>query len=101
MSSKSSGDEGKHGGNSKYDDDDDLYVAEGKHSESIQPAVKIEVLSIELAPCGPTVISDRLDLNIKFELDRDAIAAYWRVKFLVDSSHSRVIKVRRYSYDYS
>ena len=34
-----------------------------------------------------------LQLRIVFELDRDVIAGYWEVKFLVDSCDARIVKV--------
>ncbi|KAJ1385507.1 hypothetical protein B484DRAFT_309292, partial [Ochromonadaceae sp. CCMP2298] len=38
-------------------------------------------------------LTSPLALEITFELDRDAVAAYWVVQFLVDSTSQRIIKV--------
>jgi hypothetical protein len=54
---------------------------------------KIEVVSIKFEPTGIVSITESIDLEIKFELDRDVVAAYWVLQFLVDSTHSRIIKV--------
>jgi hypothetical protein len=51
------------------------------------------VLSINIAPSDAVDLSAALDLRISFELDRDVIAGYWVVQFLVDTSSRRVIKV--------
>jgi hypothetical protein len=82
--------DGKHSYSGKYDDDDRDF----KDNYRPQPP-KIEILSIEFdPPSGP--LSGPLELRIRFELDRDVVAGYWIVRFLVDSSDRRLIKVRRY-----
>ena len=71
---------------SKYDDEEITDVG-----EKMTPP-KIEILSINFEPAmGP--LSGPLELNIKFELDRDVVAGYWIIRFLVDSSDRRLIKV--------
>lgn len=73
---------------SKFDDDD---IVEEKGGDEIDPP-KIEVLGIEVEPVmGP--LSGPLEIRIRFELDRDVIAGYWVVRFLVDSSDRRLIRV--------
>ena len=90
MSSKYDDDDVRGGGKSsgKYDDDD---IVEEKGGENIDPP-KIEILEIDVEPkMGP--LSGALELRIKFELDRDVIAGYWIVRFLVDSTDRRLIRV--------
>lgn len=92
MSSKRDDDDeyaGKRGG--KYDDDD-IIESKGTGDDAVPPP-KIEVLEIEIEPStGP--LSGPFELKIKFELDRDVIAGHWVVRFLVDSSDRRLIRVR-------
>ena len=72
----------------KYDEDETA-----DNCEKMTPP-KIEILSINFEPPkGP--LSDPLELSIKFELDRDVVAGYWIIRFLVDSCDRRLIKVRR------
>jgi hypothetical protein len=90
MSSKYDDDDVRGGfkSNSKYDDDD---IVEEKGGETIDPP-KIEVLGIDMEPKeGP--LSGELEIRIRFELDRDVIAGYWIVRFLVDSADRRLIRV--------
>lgn len=76
--------DGKYDG--KYDDDEITDVGE----RATPP--KIEVLAINFEPSmGP--LSGPLELSIKFELDRDVVAGYWIIRFLVDSCDRRLIKV--------
>jgi hypothetical protein len=77
-------------GDEKYDsihDDDD---SEYNCKKIIPP--KIEILSINFEPAVGS-LSGPLELSIKFELDRDVVAGYWIVRFLVDSCDRRLIKV--------
>jgi hypothetical protein len=74
----------------KYDDEDDIVESRGVGDR--QPPPKIEVLDIEFdPPSGP--LSGPLELKIKFELDRDVVAGYWIIKYLVDSCDRRLIRV--------
>jgi hypothetical protein len=76
----------------KYDDDEITDVGE----RATPP--KIEILSIKFEPpMGP--LSGPLELSIKFELDRDVVAGYWIIRFLVDSCDRRLIKVWIRLYD--
>jgi hypothetical protein len=52
----------------------------------------VNVTSIRITPVSAELTS-ALKLDITFELDRDAIAAYWEIKFLVDCTHRRIIKI--------
>ena len=71
---------------SKHDDEDTAYNC----NKTTLP--KIEILSILFdPPVGP--LSGPLDLSIKFELDREVVAGYWIIRFLVDSCDRRLIKV--------
>lgn len=54
---------------------------------------QVNVLEITLDPKGVAPVSSSFSLDIKFELDRDVVAGYWMVKFLVDSCHNRVINI--------
>lgn len=76
-------------GDEKYDskhDDDSEYNCK----QTTPP--KIEILSINFEPAVGS-LSGPLELSIKFELDRDVVAGYWIVRFLVDSCDRRLIKV--------
>lgn len=69
--------------------------AEGKQSADAKHAdiPKVDITAIEIGPKSMAVITAPLELKIKFDLDRDVVAAYWIVKLLVDSCDKRVIKV--------
>lgn len=80
------------------DDDDDLECydddkASGGGGSKQNNCIHVNVLSINIAPSDAVDLSAALDLRISFELDRDVIAGYWVVQFLVDTSSRRVIKV--------
>lgn len=96
MSKDEKGDEGKSG--SKYDEDEIEFGAKGGY-EPTPPTITVSSVEIDPVQSG---LSEPFNLKIKFELDRDCIAASWIIKFLVDSGHKRVIKVfsflRRQSY---
>jgi len=47
---------------------------------NVKPAVECELLS-------------PLSLHINFSLDKDIVAAYWMIKFLVDSTNKRIVKI--------
>jgi hypothetical protein len=83
---------------SKQDEDSDSKY-NGKYDEEITDQgervdpPKIEIISIDFEPIiGP--LSGPLELKISFELDRDVVAGYWIIRFLVDSCDRRLIKVR-------
>jgi hypothetical protein len=86
-----------------YKDGSDAKYAEGKDNDSgdekecfdnyDKPAPPtVNVTSIRINPAKAELTAP-LKLEITFELDRDAVAAYWEVKFLVDCTHSRIIKI--------
>ena len=52
----------------------------------------VNVTSIRITP-AKAELTAALRLDITFELDRDAVAAFWEIKFLVDCTHSRIIKI--------
>eukprot|EP00607_Mallomonas_marina_P002811 CAMPEP_0182428898 /NCGR_PEP_ID=MMETSP1167-20130531/24442_1 /TAXON_ID=2988 /ORGANISM="Mallomonas Sp, Strain CCMP3275" /LENGTH=140 /DNA_ID=CAMNT_0024612103 /DNA_START=149 /DNA_END=572 /DNA_ORIENTATION=+ len=82
----------------KYDDDEDEYVSEGKFSESkamddkTSDFPQIDIVCVEIEPVR-SGLKDPFDLKITFTLDRDVVAAFWRIKFLVDSADKRVYTV--------
>ena len=88
--SKESRYDSKSSGKQTYDDDVDFAAGAKGTFHAIPP--KIDITSIEIDPVSGG-ISEPLRLKIKFELDRDCVAANWCVKFLVDSGERRVIKV--------
>ena len=91
MSGKEDGSaDGKYDSSSgKYDDEEITDVGERV------PPPKIEIISINFDPAiGP--LSGPLELKMKFELDRDVVAGYWIIRFLVDSCDRRLIKVCYY-----
>lgn len=53
---------------------------------------KIEIKAIEIVGDN-TEITAPLELKIKFDIDRDALASYWIVKLLVDSCERRLIQI--------
>ena len=71
--------------------DDDIDIDE--YNERNDKPPKIEITKIKIKPNEIVDISAPLDLNISFELDRDVVAAYWIIRFLVDSSENRIIKI--------
>lgn len=76
-------------GDEKYDskhDDDSGYDCKKRTPP------KIEILSINFEPAVGS-LSGPVELSIKFELDRDVVAGYWIIRFLVDSCDRRLIKV--------
>lgn len=54
---------------------------------------RVDILELDISPSELVDISSGLSLNIKFELDRDVVAGYWSVQFLVDSCYSRIIRI--------
>eukprot|EP01041_Mallomonas_annulata_P007615 gene7614-15598_t len=82
----------------KCDDDDDDDIYESKHSESknshdkLSDYPRVDVTQVEIDPVR-SEICDPFDLKITFVLDRDVVAAFWRIKFLVDSADKRLFKV--------
>lgn len=91
MSSKEDDSEYKSEG--KYDGDYDGKEDGKDYDEYKIDPPKINILSIKINPNDEVELSSPLELRITFELDRDVVAGYWIVQFLVDSSHKRVIKI--------
>ena len=54
---------------------------------------RIDITKITIDPKGFEEVSSPISLEIKFELDRDVVAAYWVIQLLVDSTHNRIIKI--------
>lgn len=77
----------------KYDDEEVTDVGDRI------PPPKIEILSIDFEPAiGP--LSGPIELKMRFELDRDVVAGYWIIRFLVDSCDRRLIKVTFFTYSF-
>lgn len=81
------GSEGKYAEGKDDNDEKDTY---DNYDKPAPPTVN--VTSIRINPANAELTS-ALRLDITFELDRDAIAAYWEIKFLVDCTHRRIIKI--------
>jgi hypothetical protein len=78
-------------GDGKFSDDaGDDFAADAKSFEPNPP--RINITAIEIDPVEAE-ITKPFRLRIAFDLDRDCVASYWCVKFLVDSGEKRVIKV--------
>ena len=86
--------EAKRASSKSTDDDEDIEYYDDKSSGyNTQNIIHVNVLSINIAPLEEVDLSAELDLQITFELDRDVIAGYWVVQFLVDTSSRRIIKL--------
>ena len=91
------GSKGYDGRGSGADDEEEILFADGKNTdgdghEEKNPFPQVNVLEIEIKPRKVVEVSSSLSLDIRFELDRDVVAAYWTFKLLVDSAHSRIIQ---------
>jgi len=77
------------------DDDEDIECYDDTVSDSnnCYNNVHVNVISINIAPTEEVDLTAEIDLRISFELDRDVIAGYWMVQFLVDTTSRRIIKV--------
>ena len=82
--------------NDAKDNGKESYEDEGKWDTDNMPPPTVNVLAIEIKPSGIASISSPLDIKISFEVDRDCIASFWTVKFLVDSADKRIIRVSLY-----
>lgn len=67
----------------------DWFEQDGK--DASEPLV-VDVTSIRVSPVTGGV-ADGFDLAIQFSLDRDVVAGYWIIKFLVDLTNNRLIKI--------
>jgi hypothetical protein len=76
-----------------YSDEGKDYSGENENTEDKLNYPQVNIIEIEISPNKPVEITSSLSLKMKFELDRDVIAAYWIVKLLVDSAHSRIIQI--------
>ena len=72
---------------------DDIALSSSSYNDTIDTPPKIEITKIKITPNEIVDISSPLDISINFELDRDVVAAYWVVRFLVDSCEKRIIKI--------
>lgn len=90
----SKGDGGRYVDESLFSDEKD--ISDGAKAEEDcagPPMAQITVLELNIRPSELVEITSPLSLDIRFELDRDVIAGYWVVQFLVDSCQRRVIRV--------
>ena len=93
MSSKEDDADYKDGYDGKYSDEKDDKDEKDTYDTYDKPEPpKVDVTSIKIRPTQGQ-LTDPLRLEIVFELDRDCVAAYWEVKFLVDCTHRRIIKI--------
>lgn len=79
-------------------DDEEIFYADEKNSYGDEEQEKnhfpqVSVTDITIRPNRVVEVTSALSLDIKFELDRDVVAAFWKVQLLVDSAHSRIIQV--------
>jgi hypothetical protein len=79
-------------------DDEEIFYADEKNSYGDEEQEKnhfpqVNVTDITIRPNRVVEVTSALSLDIKFELDRDVVAAFWKVQLLVDSAHSRIIQV--------
>lgn len=73
--------------------DEEIIYCDEKGNGEIFDVPVVEVLEVIINPSGPSEISSSLRVQIRFNLDRDAVAAFWSVRLLVDSTQKRIIKV--------
>ena len=95
--SKSSGADSKSSKYSGEDDEEVFYSDEkgdgGDSKGAFDDLPKVTILDIKVEPSGVSKVTSSLTLDIKFDLDRDVVAGYWVIKFLVDSTRNRIIKI--------
>ncbi len=77
---------------SKSDGKEEYFEGKEDKDYSSNPP-KITVTSIKVNPVGEADIASFLSIKISFELDRDVVAGYWQIQFLVDSTHKRIIHI--------
>jgi hypothetical protein len=80
------------------DDEEEIFASDGKYDDTdngdeFKNLPQVNITEIKIKPSGVVDVTAPLTLDMKFELSRDVVAASWVIKFLVDSSHSRIIKV--------
>lgn len=80
------------------DGDEEIFYADEKNSYGDEDQDKnhfpqVNVTEITFRPNRVVEVSSALSLDIKFELDRDVVAAFWKIQLLVDSAHSRIIQI--------
>ena len=76
-----------------YKEGKDCFEDDGKWDGERIPPPTVNILGIEILPNAIGEISAPLELKITFDLDRDCVASFWQIKFLVDSCNSRIIRV--------
>ena len=74
-------------------DSKDCFIDDEKWDSEKLPPPTVNILGIEILPNAVGEISAPLELKIAFDLDRDCVASFWQIKFLVDSCNSRIIRV--------
>ncbi|CAE7637348.1 unnamed protein product, partial [Symbiodinium microadriaticum] len=91
---------GAKGGKDSFCDDDKAdskcdteFLDDGKGGDNVFDVPQVDVTEILIEPSSKCPVGDPLELKIMYSLDRDVVAGYWEVKFLVDSASSRIIKI--------
>jgi hypothetical protein len=72
--------------------DEEVYFADDAKGTEYDELPRMVVLSVDLGSATEVPVSSALEIKIAFELDRDVIAGFWTVKFLVDSCDARIVK---------
>jgi allophanate hydrolase subunit 2 len=72
-----------------YSDDKDV----GDRAEDKDHFPQVNILEVDIRPNKVVEVTAGLSLKIKFELSKDAVAAFWSIRFLVDSAHNRIIQM--------
>lgn len=61
--------------------------------EMAEELARVDIISVALGADGDEEpLEAPIELKIVFELDRDVVAGYWSIKFLVDSCDARVVR---------
>lgn len=77
----------------KCSSDEEIICYDEKGTGEVFDMPVVEILEVIIDPSRPSEISSSLKIQIRFNLDRDVVAGYWSIRFLVDSSHKRIIKL--------
>lgn len=76
----------------KFSNDEEYFYPDDKEEGKVD-VPQVNIIEANIKPSNEAPVTAGLILDIKFELDRDVVAAYWTIKFLVDSCHKRMIKI--------
>mmetsp|Transcript_3412 Transcript_3412/g.5318 ORF Transcript_3412/g.5318 Transcript_3412/m.5318 type:complete len:178 (-) Transcript_3412:64-597(-) len=91
IDSKSESKGGDEGGTADSKDTfaDDKEISDDNF-KPVPPTVNVTSICIQ---SGESELTSSLKLDIDFELDRDCVASYWVLQFLVDCTNKRIIKI--------